>query len=50
MNEPWLDAEEMELEIENDLDSIVAVAIVLLVVTVCSAFVFGTFLLVRGLL
>ena len=45
---PWEEIDEMELEIENELDGLVATAIVLLVVAICSAFVFGAFLLVRG--
>ena len=47
---PWQEIDELELDIENDFDSVVSIAIVILVVTICSAFVFGGLLLVRGLM
>ena len=47
---PWDEIEELEVELDESFDKLVGIALVILVVTVCSAFVFGGLLLVRGVM
>ncbi len=47
---PWDEIEELEVELDDAFDKLIGLALVILVVTVGSAFVFGGLLLVRGLM
>jgi len=49
-NHPWQEVEELEVELDDAFDKLIGLALVILVVTVCSAFGFGWLLLVRGLM
>lgn len=46
---PWEEVDKLEIELDDAFDRLVGIALVILSVAVGSAFVFGAFLLARGL-